>query len=698
MTPPLTPIASTSTHPFQQISCDLVTDLPISDSYDSLLVVVDHGLTKGVILTPTKKTASAADIAALFFKKVYSRFGLYDKIISDRGPQFASAFAKELASLLGYSLALSTAYHPQTDGETEHVNQEVETYLCIFCQNDPTSWVNNLPMAEFTHNHCPHSVTHQSPFYLMYRYEPKPLLSLITETHLPTAESRLEELRKAREEALAAHDLARKTMKDRSSRPFTPFQKGDKVWLEAHNLKCSYENRKLAPKREGPFTISDILSPVMYRLAIPSQWKIHNVFHASLLLPYRENNVHRPNFLALPPDLINEEEEYEVEAIVGHKRSSRGHAFLIKWKGYPSSENSWQKESHLEHADDTLSTYKKCFPKDFPPQKQPTRCSTRTIRNIVFEMPPRRYTYPREPSHHHTPFARRQRQPASDQMIASYRLFIADPAIIGTIYHEVDEDSPLDLVYHATIQALRLEELSRYQVPLLLKLFDVLGGADLVYNVCQYPTLIAPPPPGSRRPSTATSPLVSSVSPSPPASSPSSSSHSSHSLRRADRPRTCCLSGPNPQSCESHDSPSEVDPETAFGVSRAELDYTLNIVETLAQLLPTPVLNAMTEFDRPLTPSDPRYRQACYVCHCLGHIHVNCGLYECPLCHTTRPGYTQAQCPSICPCRPLQDRIATPALVDDRTLVRSKDNDLYDNDNDFDDSTISNMSREPYGE
>ncbi|KIO01287.1 hypothetical protein M404DRAFT_28823 [Pisolithus tinctorius Marx 270] len=287
-------------------------------------------------------------------------------------------------------------------------------------------------------------------------------------------------------------------------------------------------------------------------------------------------------------------------------------------------------------------------------------------------------------------------------MIASYRLFVADRTVVGTIYHEVDENSPLDLVYHATIQALWLEELSHYinhqnpllspthtilneiaaqQVPLLLKLFNVLGGADLIYDIHQYPTLITPPPPGSRRPLTATSPLVSSVS-------------SSHLAS----PRTCCLSGSNPQPCESHDSPLEVDPEIAFGVSHAELDYTLNIVKTLAQLPPSPVLNTMTGFDRLLTPSNPRYRQTCYVCRHLGHIHVNCGLYECPLCHATGPGHTRAQCPSLRPCRLLQDRIATPALVDDCTLVGSEDNNLYDNDFDFDDSAISNMTREPYGE
>ncbi|KIO06294.1 hypothetical protein M404DRAFT_24577 [Pisolithus tinctorius Marx 270] len=257
-------------------------------------------------------------------------------------------------------------------------------------------------------------------------------------------------------------------------------------------------------------------------------------------------------------------------------------------------------------------------------------------------------------------------------MITSYHLFIADPTIVGTIYHEVDENSPLDLVYHTTIQALWLEELSHYvnrqnpllspahtilneiareQVPLLLQLFDILGGADLIYSVHQYPTLITPPPPG----------LYS-------------------------------------QPCESHNSPSEVDPETTFGISRAELDYTPNVIKTLAQLPPSPMLNALAEADCPLTPSNPHYRQVCYVCHCLGHIHINCGLYECPLFHATRPGHTQAQCCSICPCHPLQERITTPSVVDDHTLVKSEDNDLYNDDFDFNDSAISNMTREPYRE
>jgi len=139
-TPPLVPIPSSVSQPFQQISCDLITDLPLSSGFDSVLVMVDHGLTKGVIFSPTTKTATAADIATLFYNRVYSRFGLYDKVIPDRGPQFASLFSKELRKLLGYSLALSTTYHPQTNSKTEQVNQELEVYLWIFCQNDPFFW------------------------------------------------------------------------------------------------------------------------------------------------------------------------------------------------------------------------------------------------------------------------------------------------------------------------------------------------------------------------------------------------------------------------------------------------------------------------------------------------------------------------------------------------------------------------------
>ena len=375
--PPLTPIKSHASHPFQQVSCDLITDLPASSDFDSLLVVVDHGLTKGVILCPTKKTITAKGVAALFFHKVYLRFGLYDKIISDRSPQFASAFAKELGKLLNYNLSLSTAYHPQSDGETECVNQEVETYLRIFCGSNPGSWADKISHAEFAHNHRPHSVTSQSLFYLMMGYEPHALPSLISNSSIPAVESCLKSLAAARDEALAAHELARQVMSSRNNRGFSPFAKGDKVWLEARNLKRSIANPKFTPKCEGPFMIVKVLSPIMYQLCLPRTWKIHHTFHASLLTLYKENEVHGWNFPALPPDLIEGKEEYEIEKILRHCGSLSARMFLIRWKGYLAEEDSWIAKRELKHAKSALEDYKKLHPSAFSPQSSPPIRTTR---------------------------------------------------------------------------------------------------------------------------------------------------------------------------------------------------------------------------------------------------------------------------------------------------------------------------------
>ena len=373
--PLLSPIKSLASCPFQQISCDLITDLPLSSGFDSLLVVVDHGLTKGVNLCPMKKSITAEGITSLFFHKVFLRFRLFDKVISDRGPQFASTFARKLGKLLHYDLSLSTTYHLQSNRETERVNQEVETYLRIFCGNNPTSWSESIFHTEFAHNHCPHSVTNQSPFYLMMGYEPRALPSVISNTSIPTVESRLKTLSTAYNKALAAHELARQVMSSRSRRGFKPFVKGDKVWLEARNLKHLIINLKFALKREGPFIITKVLSLIVYQLRHLKTWKIHPVFHATLLSPYRENEIHSQNFPAPPPDLSNGEEEYEIEKIIHHRRTPSSRSFLIQWKGYSAKEDSWVPERDLKHAKSTLYSYKTLHPSTSP-TKKPSPCPT----------------------------------------------------------------------------------------------------------------------------------------------------------------------------------------------------------------------------------------------------------------------------------------------------------------------------------
>ena len=174
-----------------------------------------------------------------------------------------------------------------------------------------------LPTTEFHHNSIPYSSTKVSPFSLLHGYEPRAYPPL-GKTFLPALENRLTTLEEARQEALAAHETAHRIMKEQNTQNFSPWKVGDKVWLEATNLHLNYPSRKLTPKQQGPFEISQVLSPLTYRLRLPSTWKIHDVFHASLLSSYKEIKAHGLNFSKPPPDLIDAEEEYKVEQIISH--------------------------------------------------------------------------------------------------------------------------------------------------------------------------------------------------------------------------------------------------------------------------------------------------------------------------------------------------------------------------------------------
>src|SRR6266702_1303210 len=132
------------------------------------------------------------------------------------------------------------------------------------------------------------------------------------------------------------------------------YKEGDLVWLEGHHLRTNQPAVKLAPKQHGPFPIIQVMSPVNYRLKLPTQWSIHDMFHIDLLTPYRETNIHGSNYSRPPPDLINDEEEYEVEKVLDVRRFGRGRKrqYLIKWKGYPDSDNEWvdHKDVHAPEA------------------------------------------------------------------------------------------------------------------------------------------------------------------------------------------------------------------------------------------------------------------------------------------------------------------------------------------------------------
>ena len=187
---------------------DFITDLPPVKGHDSILVIVDQGLTKGIILVPCSKTITAEETAQLLLENLYKRFGLPDKIILDRGPQFASKAFIELLKLLGIKSSLSTAYHPQTDRTTERVNQEIEAYLAIYCASHPKEWLTTLHTLEFTHNNCRHADRPKTPFELMFGDSPQAVPHSFKNTRFPAIEAKMKQLQRNREEALAAHELA----------------------------------------------------------------------------------------------------------------------------------------------------------------------------------------------------------------------------------------------------------------------------------------------------------------------------------------------------------------------------------------------------------------------------------------------------------------------------------------------------------
>ena len=134
---------------WKEISADFIMDLPVSEGFDSILVVVDR-FSKEVKFIPCNKTTSALDTAKLYLRYVWKHHGLPTGIVLDRGPQFVSQVMKDICKRLGIQPRLSTAYHPQTDRQTERINRDLQQYLCIFTSEKQNEWVSWLPLTQFS--------------------------------------------------------------------------------------------------------------------------------------------------------------------------------------------------------------------------------------------------------------------------------------------------------------------------------------------------------------------------------------------------------------------------------------------------------------------------------------------------------------------------------------------------------------------
>jgi Chromo (CHRromatin Organisation MOdifier) domain len=209
-------------------------------------------------------------------------------------------------------------------------------------------------MATVVHNNTRNSTTGFTPNTLLLGWDPPLALDQTLSTSNQKAEDYVAKFQKNRLLAILALNKAASAHAPLSSKYF----QGQRVWLEGKNLPISHGTIKLSPKRYGPFTITKLISPVASQLDLPISWNIHPVFHNNLLTPYIETNAHGPNFTRPPPDLINREAEYKVEAIKSHHYFGKNKRlqYLLKWKGYPEADNTWESEDQL-NAPDLLKQY-----------------------------------------------------------------------------------------------------------------------------------------------------------------------------------------------------------------------------------------------------------------------------------------------------------------------------------------------------
>ena len=368
----------TPEHPWESISMDFITDLPISEGHTAILVVVDR-LTKMSHFIPLAQLPTAEQTAESVVRNVFKLHGLPKTIISDRGPQFASKFWQRFMELLGVKVKLSTAFHPETDGQTERVNQTLEQYLRCFVNYQQDNWAALLPLAEFTYNNTLHASTRHSPFFANYGRHPSFDPRIPGEIRVPQAEDRITSIAQALEELKQHLQRAKDTYKyyaDKKRQPGPDFQVGDEVWLLSRNVSTARPSKKLDNKRLGPFAIDQKLSEHVYRLDLPPTLGIHPVFHVSLLEPHVRNCFPNRDQPPPPPVIVEGELEYEVNEILD-SRVTRGKVYyLVDWKGYGPEDRSWEPEENVE-GNVQVQVFHQRYPRK--PRPTPERRRTRVL-------------------------------------------------------------------------------------------------------------------------------------------------------------------------------------------------------------------------------------------------------------------------------------------------------------------------------
>jgi hypothetical protein len=351
-------------YPWQSVSMDLITHLPCTTRGHTAIVVFVDRLTKMVHFVPTTDTVGALGFADLFMSEVFRRHGLPENFISDRDPRFTSEFFRGICQYLGIKQLMSTAFHPQTDGQTERTNRTLEEMLRHYVGPSQEDWDLKLPCAEFAVNNMMKAATGYSPFYLNYGRHPRGPITAVVDTHLPAVHDFVTSLHKAISTARDSLTAAQARMKKHADthRRELEFEVGDQVLLNSKNIRIkTVGTKKLLPRFLGPFTVLKRIGSLAYELDLPASMpKIHPVFHVSLLRPLKPGSDVTPPPL---PSVIAGEPEWEVERILNHRQRKIPNAkrtrreYLVKWAGYGHESNSWQTAKECSSCEDLIQEY-----------------------------------------------------------------------------------------------------------------------------------------------------------------------------------------------------------------------------------------------------------------------------------------------------------------------------------------------------
>jgi len=323
------------------------------------------------LFIPTFRDIDAEDLARVFLSQVFAKHGTPTDIVSDRGKHFISRFWRSLCQLLGIKANLSTAYHPETDGQTERVNQILEQYLRVYINYQQDDWANLLPLAEFAYNNTSHSATMVTPFFANKGFHPKLEVSLepvVSEAAHQVATDIKELHLYLRDQISCAlkqyevHSAARRL-------PIPPFKVGDTVWLDARNIRTTRPSKKLDHRFLGPFPIVEKVSSHAFRLGLSlALSRIHPVFHVSLLQSTSSSEIPNRAIDPPPPIELGDSDEWEVHRIldsrVDRRRKGSGLLYLVEWRGFDNTPDatSWEPPEHLANAPDVVQTFHQAYP------------------------------------------------------------------------------------------------------------------------------------------------------------------------------------------------------------------------------------------------------------------------------------------------------------------------------------------------